>query len=177
MLSANYNNYIQQPKASKQTVNFQNSFDSANGSYSGSCNNSSLLTAANTLTFNSPPNNFVSSPMKSKEGGNFSKTLLDIQIQQNGSQDDLDFDLHYNSDKKNMFKNDIELLDIDEEDPSSDFEKAIKSYEEAKKLSYLPKRVLNNPINFSSSKSNDLVDSIKKVNFEDSPNGSSSIAG
>ncbi len=167
MLSPNYSNFIQQPKA--QQIVFQNSFDSANGSY----NNSSLLTAANTLTFNSPPTAYTPSSNNSE----FSKALLNMHTNQSSDQDDLDFDLHYNSksgfSNHNSFNNraDVELLDdidetLDDEDLASEFERAIKGYEETKPTEMAPKRVLNNPISFVSS---DFVDSTRRLNFSESP--------
>ena len=127
MLSPNYNNFIQhQQQKQPQQIAFQNSFDSANGSFN---NSSSLLTAANTLTFNSPQNN---NNVINKGSSDFSKTLQDMRTttnyNQNSNHEDLDFDLHYNNNsissdtsrQTGVFKNDVEFLEIGEEEEFDD---------------------------------------------------------
>ena len=186
MLSQNYNNYnIQQPP---QQISFQNSYESTGGSY----NNGSLLTAANTLTFNSPPSSYNSVPytpnqssplskpsslaQQANEASDFSKALLNIQSQQNSNEDDLDFDLHYSSEDgkgskaEGLNKNDV----LFEDDLTCEFEQAIKNFEEDAKTrtnQSVNRHILNNPINFV------LADSVKKSNLENSPGSSASFAG
>lgn len=180
MLSPNFNNFIQQQPqqmASYQNNSFKSPSTSAGTSYNNSYNNSSLLMAANTLTFNSPPvaNGSASSP-------SFSKALMDMQSQQSMSNNDLDFDLHYNSESQAEEKEEnCEAEPFDDMDMTSEFERAIKQFEETKPnpmeatLQAQPSRILNNPINFK--KSSDIADSQKTVNFENSPGNSASFAG
>lgn len=182
MLSPNFNNFIQQQPqqvASYQNNSINSPSTSAGTSYNNSYNNSSLLMAANTLTFNSPPvvNGSASLP-------SFSKALMDMQSQQSMDNNDLDFDLHYNSESQAEEKGENfceEAEPFDDMDMTSEFERAIKQFEETKPnpmeatLQTQPSRILNNPINFK--KSSGIADSQKTVNFENSPANSASFAG
>lgn len=117
MLSSNFNGSFQfQPQSNQQ---FATSVDSTSGSIGAN----SLLTAANTLIFNSPSQqnasslsgSYIKSPFvaqhlvhsssskslsqspklqKLSSSGSFSRQLL--QLQQSNQTSDLDFDLHYN---------------------------------------------------------------------------------
>ena len=163
-----FNKFIRQKP---QQVSFQNSVDSAGSSF----NNGSLLSAANTLIFNSPSNDNrgilqhqLDDPKSFNESPNFSKTLMDLQLQQNSNADDLDFDLHYtNNFQKNSNKldNDIDLF---EEDLTTD-----QNFE-AMSLN-TKNRILNNPINFETAQNS--INSVKKNSSENSPINSASFAG
>ena len=188
MMSPNFNNYIQQQQ--QVTPQQVNSYNSQTGSFNSSYS-TPLLIAANTLSFNSPPNNnhqqqqnmsytvSTSSPVKTQmtsEVYNFRKNLLEIQNQSNFSNsNELDFDLHYTE-----LKEECDEIS-DEMDLTTEFERAIKNFEEAKQQNNpntsvkMMTRILNNPINFN--KSNDSVGLLKNAQFESSPGNSASFAG
>ena len=198
-LSSNIDNQnkFAQPQQ-QQILYYGNSVDSTGGSF----NSSSFLTAANTLVFNSPPLSGENKLTKigDNNSSNFSKTLLQMQQQQNSNQDDLDFDLHYIDSKKstcykNHFENDLELFEEENHDDVDLYDEFNASRTEQANTQPVAQshinRILNNPIDFrlkNQSKNvmikdnSDLVDSIKNVNFinrtqeESSPTASNSLA-
>ena len=113
MLSSNLNGSFQQANQFQQQKNQAQPFPQSLESNCGSIGASSLLTAANTLIFNSPASSsssltgsyikspFVSnskpvsqSPKLKSSSGNFSSQLL--KLQNSNQESNLDFDLHYN---------------------------------------------------------------------------------
>ncbi len=142
MLSSNFNGNFQYNNQSKlQNQQYSNSVDSNSGSVGAS----SLLTAANTLIFNSPPqassssltSSYIKSPFnqshqliksvsqspkQKSSSGNFSRQL--IELQQSNQQTDLDFDLHYNVPKKQQQQN--RTTDLEDSISSSNSNKISK---------------------------------------------------
>lgn len=133
MLSSNFNGSFQFQPQSQSNQQFATSVDSTSGSIGAN----SLLTAANTLIFNSPASqqnaaaasslssSYIKSPfvtqhlipnkslsqspkqLKLSNSGNFSRQLLELQ--QTNLTSDLDFDLHYNVPQKQNELNDLNL--------------------------------------------------------------------
>lgn len=167
-----YNKFIRQKP---QQVSFQNSVDSAGSSF----NNGSLLSAANTLIFNSPPSNSkgilqpqCEDPKSFNESPNFTKTLMDLQLQHNSNTDELDFDLHYTTDNSQKNSNKIDDdIDLFEEEITSEVNIQTSSLNIGTN-----NRILNHPINFASPKTLNSINPSKKNSSENSPN-SASFAG
>ena len=126
MLSSNFNGSFIQPIFQNQQKLPNQQFATSVESNQGSLGAGSLLTAANTLIFNSPPSSsslsssYIKSPFTQlkaaasqspkQKSGSFSRQLLELQ--HSNQQHDLDFDLNYNQQLDDL--NQPQLTKLDE---------------------------------------------------------------